>query len=101
MTYELAKQLKDAGLAQHKTKWDCPKSCFNGACSVSLSELIEACLPYVKDFGLSYFRPIGEKKYIWQADNNPTENDESTTWSDGKTPEEAVAGLWIELNKKD
>ena len=65
----------------------------------TLSELIEACgKPNRK--GNPYFRSIHQltqKKWIaygWLKDN------EDKIFAQGTTPEEAVANLWLELNKK-
>ena len=99
MRYELAKKLKDAGFPQDGlnecTFRNC--NCHNlkkcGGCSnclwirfPTLSELIEAC-----GYGFRKLIHIGDE---WQA--------ESFTFGEGGvglTPEEAVANLWLELNK--
>lgn len=89
MDYELAKQLKDAGF---------PKNIdFHHNCDIAqtidvinpptLSELIEACgdefKSVEKDFRIKH----------WEA------WDRYGAYGKGKTPEEAVANLWLELNK--
>lgn len=96
MTYELAKELKDAGFPQHPYN----AMCFCGAKTVddphhpTLSELIEAC-------GEGFSRLLNHKKYGWVA--YPTiewTGEHATHVSYEKTPEEAVARLWLALNKK-
>jgi len=106
MNYELAKQLKDAGFEMSE---DC--QCDNG--EPTLSELIDAC---GDGFGElckvekgRYVNPKNLKELLnieWEA--YPTA-EEFNKHSDcevgccgmelGKTPEEAVAKLWLELNK--
>lgn len=118
ITYELAKKLKDAGFPQD-TEWILynsptyyerwirilyrkPGTTSNtfevGSTELScptLSELIDAC---GKNFRmLSYDQP-----YVQWVAHGERENkkDISLFTNDGKTPEEAVANLWLELNKK-
>ena len=91
MTYELAKKLKDAGFSKgkiHAEMMEMEGETFYP----TLSELIEAC---------------GEK--IWKLEFSSTEsiwrafsqNSRLLIGScKGSTPEEAVANLWLELNKK-
>ena len=89
MNYELAKQLKDVGFPQ-----DIPtdkKASFIGSVKIpTLSELIEAC---GNDFKyLERLREPDEEGSFWaQSDNIGVA---------GTTPEEAVASLWLALNKK-
>ena len=72
-----------------------------------LSELIEACGDKMVALqrGEVFNGPNYEvKKGGWEAVSrwesyNPPEIDESFPFGKGKTPEEAVAKLWIELNK--
>lgn len=83
MTYELAKQLRDSG-------W--PVNPRNGATYVpTLEELIEAC-------GEIKFTLSGGYGDDWWAHKN--ENEESQIIGRGSTPVEAVANLWLALNKK-
>lgn len=113
MTYELAKQLKDAGFPQrHSTHAYCldgkhiawmtdafdPKEdqcmhCGRGEHILipTLSELIEAC-------GDRFGSLVNELHEIirWSAFGNDVY---SNSVEVGKTPEEAVAKLWLELNK--
>ena len=94
MNYELANKLKDAGflfkeyyLEQHSGKdselkwnnkfWEYP----------TLEELIEECGDNLID--------------LTRTDDGWTTNSEnSLTQIEGKTPTEAVANLWLALNKK-
>lgn len=89
MNYELAKKLKDAGL-EHET---CCEQCNSECLNYSLSELIEAC---------------GENLGVWESVHfqwYPNTNEayahiHVNEISKGSTPEEAVAKLWLVLNKK-
>jgi hypothetical protein len=111
MTYELAKELKDAGFPQEGEFWYSFNEHGNGTewevyhylqnldteewfsldktkniLSPTLSELIEAC---GEMFGnLSYAPGLVQKDHAWCC------NEEL-----GKTPEEAVANLYLALNK--
>ncbi len=87
MNYELAKQLKDAGFPQKDICGHCGTK-FHTDTFPTLFELIEACGDRFQrlsrmDYG---FRAVGMKDSVIFCDNN--------------TPEEAVAKLWLELNKK-
>ena len=97
MRYELAKKLKDAGFPYKK-------SLFGGLTEESyldekgntynqptLSELIEACGDSFGSLGVNG-QGINNKKWHCFGKNRLIEF--------GKTPEEAVANLWLELNKK-
>jgi hypothetical protein len=101
VNYELAKQLKDAGWKTRTSK------CFWGNSLVSspvngelredefyapnLSELIEACGSEFYQLVLTYDG--------WSAASGLYQRLKSVTVAK-KTPEEAVAMLWIALNKK-
>ena len=90
MNYELAKQLKDAGfpqLPQHNFLIN-PNDADDGVTAPTLSELINAC---GEKFG-SLSKDGGT--YKWLASSHPDE-----FYEGGKTPEEAVAKLYIKLNK--
>lgn len=97
MDYELALKLKNAGFPHTWCSEDDCSCLINGNdtdCFPTLSELIEACGDrfdaLIKD---------SEVKGDWvaTAENGDADNLVSITCS---TPEEAVANLWIELNKK-
>ena len=125
MNYELAKKLKDTGFPQNKFRKAtmCPCSdftvethgtwlcqCKEFIIEPTLEELIEACGYEIPDadgdnirFCLYYTGPeqcwsagyylqyLGDDTYI-DSRFHPQEF--------GKTPKEAVANLWLELNKK-
>lgn len=85
MNYELALKLKEAGFPY---SW-CPG---NYSCVPSLEELIEAC-------GGKMFR-LNNAEYMgigWTARNEKIEGEKML---DFPTPTEAVANLWLEINKK-
>jgi len=109
MNYELALKLKEAGYPQNH-KW--VNECKTFGCwlkdgigrkedihSPSLEELIEA-LPKGEDFALF---SIGDK---WRADFKSPNNMvmlgevEGEYRAVGSTPLEAVANLWLKLNKR-
>lgn len=91
ITYELAKQLKDVGFPQDP---DTFQGYYDNNCYVpSLSELIEACGPF-------FYQLINlgaEFGFHWAATYRSMTKELK---SEGSTPTEAVARLWIELNKK-
>lgn len=102
MTYELAKKLKEAGFPQKEelgARYITPKGLYayypdnfrQEAYSPTLSELIEAC---GEKFGMLR-SPLGQRKWTAQGDGG-----ESLVFTEGSTPEEAVARLWLALNKK-
>ncbi len=78
MNYELAKELKDAGLVWDSDNADYP----------TLSELIEACGIY---FG-ALERAVSEKEITWLCGGL-----NHAFIAKGDTPEEAVARLWLAL----
>lgn len=93
MEYELAKELKDAGY-----KMDYNLDGFSdfdkrtADIALDLSELIEACLDLIPDKFLD----------ITSRDYRPEQWVATSSWkiTSGNTPEEAVARLWLALNKK-
>lgn len=99
ITYELSKTLKDVGFSQQGNGFESEllDSAVNSGVNVSreniyyptLSELIEAC---GDKFGFLAKYADGEH---WKC-SIPGE----IFWCNGSTPEEAVAKLWLELNKK-
>ena len=97
MDYELAKELKDAGFPQAgKGKWIGPPDALrwrsgNRVYVPTLSELIEAC----GDQFISLTKDVTG----WFALGDPR-NDYSRQETVGLTPEEAVARLWLALNKR-
>jgi len=105
MNYELAKQLKDAGFPQSK-QWGEITDIDNKVVGFvdkygnkivpTLEELIDAC---GEEFGeLVCLSNLGSNGSIteWWA----TQKEEGLQ-GQGETPTEAVARLWLELNKKE
>lgn len=104
ISYELAKKLKDAGFPQHK--------CFDATCNKAhperptLEELIEACGDDI--LGLNRTHADDGKPNGWVADththqcdcNKKNCNGFTFEHESGVTPQEAVARLWLHLNKK-
>ncbi len=88
ITYEQAKKLKDAGFPQPKTKG------FLDIFAPTLSDLIKKCGKYVNLFQL---------EDGWGASKSQNGFDLVFTLGEhtvGSTPEEAVANLWLAINKK-
>ena len=115
MTYELAKKLKDAGFpgkygincewydeSGTRNTWtpplkDLPEE--TTTYSYCLGELIEAC---GDKFNILYYDKLRKK---WNAYSNEPKDEVDLEWYHegeyevGKTPEEAVANLWLKLNE--
>lgn len=104
MTYELAKQLKDAGFPQGNDtyidvdgiQWlfTTVLTTIDKAYAPTLSELIEAC---GDDFE-SIERDYHDK--TWTAKSYKFLGFDTFYSGGEKTPEEAVAKLWLALNEK-
>jgi len=101
MNYELAKQLKEAGFPQiygnFQTKDGCvyERASKNRAHVPTLSELIDACgedLDSLNRHNGDCECEEDDCEYQWDALNRTLE------YAPGKTPEEAVAKLWLKLN---
>lgn len=113
MDYKLAKQLKDAGFPQEGRDYLCPDSCKEPSMwhdnhtvlLPTLSELIEACGdgkrivlygPGTVDQGEWYWGPSETQWFVYyQYPGKGMKSEEGF----GSSPEEAVARLWLELNK--
>jgi len=96
MNYELAQKLKEAGFPKdnfiiHYPNKKYPKREGQSG-TPTLSELIEAC----SHSFFALFEGVGN----WVAYVGYMENGSYEKMGKGKTPEEAVANLWLELNKK-
>lgn len=96
MNYELVKKLKDAGFTQDGNGvWindreqvaGVPIWSMSHVYIPTLSELIEAC-------GGAFYQLTKEKLWFVEADQIGIDGRFF-----GSTPEEAVANLWLELNK--
>lgn len=114
INYELAKRLKDAGFPQKEEdnsglisfyisprgsiiRWDYRDD--EDVFLPTLSELIEACLSEKVDDWFSLNENWYEGSKTWRACmNHGVTRPEDDGY--GSTPEEAVANLWLELNKK-
>lgn len=105
MDYALAKELKDAGFPIHVWSGN-TEACYcgseqSGECVPNLSELIEAC---GEDFNMVNVTANADqvnKKWHALAGYVIELSDALTnTHTYGATPEEAVAYLWLDLNKK-
>lgn len=92
MNYELALKLKEAGWPQHPfNAWcGCGAETINDPHFPTLSELIEACG--------EQFLSLEKNPDGWLASSE--EDGNMPVGIDGATPEEAVANLWLALNKK-
>lgn len=102
MNYELAKQLKDMGfplrehsLNEYATCERCDQT-LEKECDPTLSELIEACGLGFNSL-TQYQKPIGTITKYAATKCYPLPS--ITVYGD--TPEEAVALLWLALNKKE
>jgi len=97
--YTLAKELKEAGFP---SDWEgfCGHCGYSGgANSPTLSELIEACGE--EGFRLTQMARgwLAEKGEVYFS-GNMVHRFEHAEYKHGDTPEEAVARLWLALNKK-
>lgn len=92
ITYELAKELKDAGFPQNIE----PDLIYAGEVPAqfpTLSELIEAC---GDDFEKLSHMTTGNDKWLAKGSNLSKRKNRRCF---GSSPEEAVARLWLALNK--
>lgn len=95
ISHELAQQLKDAGFPQYPGIPEKSKEIFGGSpFAPTFSELIEAC---GERFSSLYSPLTGTewKAFGWKEFKRGGE-----LQGEGSTPEEAVARLWLALNKK-
>lgn len=116
MTYELCKQLKEAGYLQNKHGtgiWYAdngdisPEMLRSGGVvklddlyyCPNLPELIQVCSFGELPFALIYKYSV-RTGWIWEARKGLDEDFKELISSEGKTPSEAVAKLWLALNKK-
>ena len=96
--YKLAKELKDAGFPQHQP---CGSECY----IPSLSELIEACGDDFENLVRTDEKNLGVWFRAYMTEDAfdelgiPCVRD-CDGFEGGDTPEESVARLWLELNKK-
>ena len=102
MNYELAKQLKHAGFPQEGDNRD-EVGCYRGRHGEhgflyypTLEELIEAC---GEDFWSLTYLMGSPATWKATADRSTLRQSEPETYTTGTTPTEAVARLWVALNK--
>lgn len=98
MTYELAEQLKNAGFEQGELRSDrFQKDEKTNELTLipTLRELIDAC---GEDFVGMYLEINGKEKE-WEASGCEDKRGKSIGVN-GKTPEEAVANLYLKLNER-
>lgn len=94
MNYEFAKELKAAGWPHHTDR--CSNICQNEHIP-TLSELIEACGDGFNGLDREEMYNDGNLVNVrWMA--RPTQKGAEVVYA--PTPEEAVARLWLALNKK-
>jgi hypothetical protein len=98
MNYELAKKLKDNGFKQIGDNQDGYKTTDDGEYVYipTLSELIEECEPYIVSLEFRVNGTVAKGCMIYEENLTP----EKHCLTVGRTPEEAVAKLWLELNEK-
>lgn len=112
MNYELAKKLNDAGFPNIKLCIGKGKpGHYDKGCDEklpTLEELIKACVNK-EEFALFYYPPsrLISEDACWSAEYGNKSSSLSLGEvggdysANGSTPEEAMANLWLELNKKD
>src|SRR3974377_735205 len=91
ITYELATQLKDAGFPQSELARAQQRAGYDYVSLPTLSTLIEVCR---ENFGA-----LGREPDCWVACEYVSERGEWANAHEGKTPEDAVARLWLSLNQ--
>lgn len=110
MTYELAKELTDAGFSQEGFGMHWNGSVFTtqdieGVYAPTLSELIEACGDRFQNVNLtSGLMSMRNKETLFWEACAYIKGETYTTWQNEdckySSPEEAIANLWLALNKK-
>lgn len=112
INFELAKKLKEAGFRQgNDNGQECDEWNNDGYYMPTLSELIEECDIYrkkgLKKYNDGYlflaFHCRVDSSSLWRSGMSIFDfNNNNSVFSDegyGKTPEEAVANLWLKLNE--
>ena len=113
MNYKLALKLKEVGF---KCQHDVDADCVYGGCRIpddwdsdtpseivhspTLEELIEACGNQIASIRIGTKRTDEREVTTWWYAYSATDLDAKGVTVDGATPTEAVANLWIEINKK-
>ena len=115
MNYKLARKLKDNGFPQTTDGlfWD--QETRSSVAYPTLSELIEACGNNFCELTSRVNQSMSHHSGDYESFDNlwpsvywvcssveyKDEKYKSPYWGEGETPEEAVANLWLELNKHD
>ena len=108
ISYELAKELKNAGFERASVPRDfkpfgnplSDEEYINAIKLTELSELIEAC---GEDFSKLEYHPdisAGTPWLAWRRHALSKQIEGKQPLADGSTPEEAVANLWLALHEK-
>lgn len=109
ISFELAKKLKDEGFPQNETfhfylmeDGNYTKDSKEGVFVPSLSELIEACGGKQNKEGESFVLWFGETEWHAGYTNYLSDDyiDDYFGQGSGSTPEEALASLYLSINKK-
>ena len=101
MNYELALELKNAGFDQELLGRYDATTFKDGTLVPTLSELIEACGDEFGYLKRTYFGADEKKIVLWTAESVSFRGfDTLKSYYNCSTPEEAVARLYISLNKK-
>lgn len=117
ISYKLALVLKNAGFLQNENKWTCEN--YESGDLVfekemvyrpTISELIEECgekivlhSPCSYDVNEEYYMPSRENwvAFKQEIDGNKFPDSYGTMREEGKTPEIAVAKLWLKLQENE
>ena|SRR5271166_1053967 len=91
ISYQLAKKLRDAGFPQSELARAQRKAGYEYVSMPGLSTLIEAC---GEDFGA-----LGKDPNCWVACEYISEHGRWANAHEGKSPEDAVARLWLSINQ--
>jgi hypothetical protein len=92
ISYPLAKALKGAGFPQSELARAQQKAGYDYVAMPTLSSLIEAC---GKNFGA-----LGREPDCWVACEYVSDTGEWKNAFEGENPEDAVARLWLSLDRK-
>jgi hypothetical protein len=93
ISFQLARQLKDAGFPQSELARAQRKAGYDYVCMPALATLIEACR---EDFGA-----LRREADVWVACEYISERGRWGNAHEGESPEDAVARLWLSLNRKE
>jgi hypothetical protein len=93
ISFQLARQLKDAGFPQSELARAQRKAGYDYVCMPALATLIETC---AEGFGA-----LRREAYVWVACEYISERGRWGNAHEGESPEDAVARLWLSLNRKE